>query len=167
VALYPADQKTTFSTGQGLWQFTVMPFGFCNAPATFERLMESVLRGLIYDACLVYLDDIIVIGRTFQEHLDNIRKVFQRLRGAHLKMNPEKCRLFQKKMRYLGHIVSPQGVRTDPEKSEAVKCWLQPTDKHQLRSFLALCTHYRRFISGFAKIAKPLTQLTEEKRPFH
>jgi hypothetical protein len=91
VALHADDkEKTAFSTGQGLWQFTVMPFGICNSPATFERLMESVLRGLIYDACLVYLDDIIVIGRTFQEHLDNLRKVFQRLRGAHLKMNPEK-----------------------------------------------------------------------------
>jgi hypothetical protein len=144
-----------------------MPFGLCNAPATFERLMESVLRGLIYDACLVYLDDIIVIGRTFQEHLDNLRKVFQRLRGAHLKMNQEKCRLFHKEVRYLGHIVSPQGVTTDPEKLEAVRCWPQPKDKHQLRSFLGLCTYYRKFISGFADIAKPLTHLTEERRHFH
>jgi hypothetical protein len=96
MALHPDDkEKTAFSTGQGLWQFTVMLFGLCNAPATFERLMESVLQGLIYDALLVYLDDI-VIGRMFQEHLDNLRKVFQRLRGAHLKMNPEKCRLFHK-----------------------------------------------------------------------
>jgi hypothetical protein len=145
VALHPDDkEKTAFSTGQGLWQFTVMPFGLCNAPATFERLMESVLRGLIYDACLVYLDDIIVIGRTFQEHLDNLRKVFQRLRGAHLKMNPGKCRLFHKEVRYLGHVVSPQGVTTDPEKLEAVRCWPQPKDKHQLRSFLGLCTYYRK-----------------------
>jgi hypothetical protein len=92
--------------------------------------MESVLRSLIYDACLVYLDDIIVIGRTFQEHLDNLRKVLQRLQGAHLKMNPEKCLLFQKEVRYLGHIVSPQGVTTDPEKLQYVRCWPQPTDKH-------------------------------------
>jgi hypothetical protein len=91
VSLHQDDkERTAFSTGRGLWQFTVMPFGLCNAPATFQTLMESVLRGLIYDACLVYLDDI-VIGRTFQEHLDNVRKLFQRLRGAHLKMNPEKC----------------------------------------------------------------------------
>jgi hypothetical protein len=166
VALHPDDkEKTAFSTGQGLWQFTVMLFGVCNAPATFERLMESVLRGLIYDGCLVYLDDIIIIGRTFQEHLDNLRKVFQRLRGAHL--NPEKCRLFHKEVRYLGHIVSPQGVTMDPEKLEAVRCWPQPKDKHQLRSFLGLCTYYRRFIAGFAEISKSLTQLTEERRPFH
>jgi hypothetical protein len=76
------------STGQRLWQFTVMPLGLCNAPATFERLMESVLRSLTYDACLVYLDDVIVVGRTFQEQLDNLRKVFQRLLEAHLKLNP-------------------------------------------------------------------------------
>jgi hypothetical protein len=79
VALHPEDkEKTAFSTGQGLWQFTVMPFGLCNAPVTFERLMESVLRGLTYEACLVYLDDVIVIGRTFQQQLDNLQ-VFQRL----------------------------------------------------------------------------------------
>jgi hypothetical protein len=83
-------------------------------------MMESVLRGLIYDACLVYLDDIIVIGRTFQEHLDNLRKVFQRLRGAHLKMIPEKCRFFQKEVRYLGHIMSPTGSDHGPRK--AVVC---------------------------------------------
>jgi hypothetical protein len=141
VALHSDNKvKTAFSRGRGLWQFTFMPFGLCDAPATFERLMESVLRGLIYDACLVNLDDIIVIGRTFQEHLDYLRKVFQRLREAQLKMNPEKCRLFLKEVRHLGHIVSPQGVTTDPEKLEALRCWPQPKDKHQLRSFLGLCT---------------------------
>jgi hypothetical protein len=127
VALHPDDkEKTAFSTGQGLWQFTVMPFGLCNAPATFERPMESVLRGLTYEACVVYLDDVIGIGRTFQGQLNNLRKVFQRLREAHLRLNPEKCQLFRKEMRYLGHIVSPSGVTTDPEKLEAVKTGPDP-----------------------------------------
>jgi hypothetical protein len=95
VDVHPDDKgKTAFSTGQGLWQFTVMLFGLCNAPATFERLMETVLRGPIYDSCLVYLDDVIVIGRTFEEHLLNLRKVVQRFREACLKLNPEKCQLF-------------------------------------------------------------------------
>jgi hypothetical protein len=98
-----------------------MPFGLCSAPATFERLKESILRGLTYDACLVYLDDVIVIGRTFQEQFHNLRKVFQSLRVAHLKRNPGKCKLFQREVRYLGHIVSPSGLTTDPEKLEAVK----------------------------------------------
>jgi hypothetical protein len=125
--------------------------------------MESVLRGLTYEACVVYLDDFIVIGRTFQGQLDNLRKVFQRLREAQLKL---KCQLFQKEVRYLGHIVSPSGVTTDPEKLEAVKSLPRPKDKHQLRSFLGLCTYYRRFIFNFADIANPLSKLTEEKRAF-
>jgi hypothetical protein len=108
---------------KGLWQFTVMPFGLCNAPTTFERLMESFLKGLTYEGCVVYLDDVIVIGRTFQGQLDNLRKVFQRLRETHLKLNPQKYQLFRKEVRYLGHIVSPSGVTTDPEKLEAVKSW--------------------------------------------
>ncbi|GBN50517.1 Retrovirus-related Pol polyprotein from transposon 297 [Araneus ventricosus] len=92
VEIQPEDkEKTAFTTGQGLWQFKVMPFGLCNAPATFERLMETVLRGLTSEACLVYLDDIIIVGRTFQEHLNNIRKVFQRLQKANLKLSPKKC----------------------------------------------------------------------------
>jgi hypothetical protein len=91
VTLHSNDkEKTAFSTGQRLWQFTVMPLGLCNAPSTFERLMESVLRGLTYSACLVYLDDVIVVGRTFEE-LHNLRKVFHGLKEAHLKLNPEKC----------------------------------------------------------------------------
>ncbi|GBO20384.1 Retrovirus-related Pol polyprotein from transposon 297 [Araneus ventricosus] len=89
VEIQPEDkEKTAFTTGQGLWQFKVMPFGLCNAPATFEQLMETVLRGLTSEACLVYLDDIIIVGRTFQEHLNNIRKVFQRLQKANLKLSP-------------------------------------------------------------------------------
>ena len=122
VALHPKDkEKTAFSTGQGLWQFTVMPFGLRSARATFDRQMESVLRGLTYEACLVYLDGVIVIGRTLQEQLDNLRKVIQRLREAHLKLNLEKCQLFRKEMRYLGHNVSTPGVTTDLEKLEDVK----------------------------------------------
>jgi len=94
VALHPEDkEKTAFSTGQGLWQFRLS-----KAPATFEQLMQSVLRGLTYDACLVYMDDITVTGHTFQEQLDNQQKVLQRLREAHLKLNPEKCQLFLKEV---------------------------------------------------------------------
>jgi hypothetical protein len=125
--------------------------------------METVLGGLAGESCLVHLDDVIVIGRTFQEHLLNLRKVFQRFREAHLKLNPEKCQLFQKEVRYLGHIVSPEGITTNSEKLEAVREWPTPRNKHEVRSFLGLCMYYRRFISSFADIAKPLTRLTEEK----
>jgi hypothetical protein len=167
VDLHPDDKKkTAFSTGQGLWQFTVMPFGLCNATATFQRLMETVLRGLTYDSYLVYLDDVIVIGCTLQEHLFNLRKVFQRFREARLKLNPEKCQLLQKEVRYFGHIVSPEGITADPEKLKAVRQWPTPRNWHEIRSFLGMCTYYRRFISGFANIAKPLTKLTEQKQSF-
>uniref|UniRef100_A0A2C9LQU1 Reverse transcriptase domain-containing protein n=1 Tax=Biomphalaria glabrata TaxID=6526 RepID=A0A2C9LQU1_BIOGL len=94
VGLHPEDRdKTAFSAGNGLWQFTVMPFGLCNAPATFERLMEHVLRGLNWTTCLVYLDDIIVIGRTFEEHIANLKEVFERIRNSGMKLNPKKCSL--------------------------------------------------------------------------
>ncbi|GFS87899.1 retrovirus-related Pol polyprotein from transposon 412 [Trichonephila clavipes] len=98
----------------------------CNAPATFERLMETVLKGLTFEACLIYLDDVIIGGRTFEEHLQNIRKVLSKLSDANLKLNPSKCKFFQKEVNYLGHIFSAEGVRTDPEKVSAVKNWKRP-----------------------------------------
>ncbi|KAG5896052.1 hypothetical protein JTB14_011047 [Gonioctena quinquepunctata] len=105
-------EKTAFTIGSGLWQFTVMPFGLCNAPATFERLMETVLKGLSWNTCLVYLDDIIVVGRSFEDHVKNLEEVFLRLRNPGLKLSPKKCHLFQKEVRYLGHVVSGEGVAT-------------------------------------------------------
>ena len=159
-------EKTAFTIGTGLWQFTVMPFGLCNAPATFERLMEVVLKGLSWKTCLVYLDDIIVVGRSFQEHLKNLEEVFGRLRAANLKLSPKKCCIFQEEVRYLGHVVSRNGVAVDPDKTKVVHEWPEPRDKHEVRSFLGLCTYYRRFVPGFANIAKPLTRLTEENRQF-
>ncbi|GFV61212.1 retrovirus-related Pol polyprotein from transposon 17.6 [Trichonephila clavipes] len=155
--LHPDDkEKTAFTTGQALWQFKVMSFGLCNAPATFERLQETVLGGLSYEACLVYLDDIIIVGWcSFEEHLKNIRRVLQKLKEA----NP-------REVTYLGHIISAEGVRTDPVKISAVKDWNCPTDVHQLQSLLGLCTYYRKFVKNFSTIARPLYKLTEVKQKF-
>ncbi|GFU60160.1 retrovirus-related Pol polyprotein from transposon 412 [Trichonephila clavipes] len=167
VEIHPEDrEKTAFTSGQGLWQFKVMPFGLCNAPATFERLMETMLKGLTFEACLIYLDDVIIGGRTFEEHLQNIRKVLSKLSDANLKLNPSKCKFFQKEVNYLGHIISAEGVRTDPEKVSAVKNWKRPENLRELRSFLGLCTYYRKFVKGFSNIARPLHKLTESKQKF-
>jgi hypothetical protein len=124
VSVHPEDkEKTAFSTGSGLYQFNVMPFGLCNAPAIFERLMEFVLRGLTWKTCLVYLDDVMVVGSTFDEHLKNLEEIFGRLRSAHLQLNVKKCNLFQQEVKFLGHVVSPAGIQTDPDKLEAVREW--------------------------------------------
>ena len=167
VAMDPKDkEKTAFSIGGGLWHFRVMPFGLCNAPATFERLMDHVLAGLPWNVCLVYLDDIIVHGRTFSEQLENLQKVFACLKKANLKLSPEKCNLFRREVKYLGHIISCNGVATDPSKIDSVKDWPRPTCLAEMRSFLGLCSYYRKFIRNFAEIADPLTRLTQKNVQF-
>ncbi|PIK48891.1 Retrovirus-related Pol polyprotein from transposon [Apostichopus japonicus] len=109
-------EKTAFITHSGLYQFCVMPFGLCNAPATFERLMEKILSGLQWQTCLVYLDDVIIFGKNFEEHIAAIDDVFTRFKLAGLKLSPKKCFLFKQKVEFLGHVVSKDGVSTDPSK---------------------------------------------------
>jgi hypothetical protein len=113
--------------------------------------MVFVLRGVTYEACLVCLNDVIVVGWTFYGRLDNVRKVFQRLRGARLKLNPEKCQLFQKEVRYLRHRLIRKGWQ-HTEKLDAAQRWPPARDKYEFRSFLWLCTCYERFIAGFSEI---------------
>ena len=167
ICMDPASQeKTAFITHSGLYEFKKMPFGLVNAPATFQRLMEVVLSGLARDGCMVYLDDILVFGRTLGEHNDNLAKVFQRLRSAGLTLKPKKCKFVQTEVCYLGHVVSAEGVRTDPSKLQAILEFPVPDNVKALRSFLGLASYYRRFIPQFSKIAGPLFNLTKKNSLF-
>ena len=159
-------QKAAFVTTSGLYEWNVMPFGLSNAPGTFERLITLVLKGLQFKICLCYLDDVIVFATSFQEHLKRLEDVIARVASAGLKLKPRKCNLFQQKITYLGHIVTAQGVMTDPAEAERVSHWPIPASSVEVKSFLGLAAYYRHFVPGFATVARPLFQLTEHTKEF-
>ena len=168
VPLHPEDkEKTAFTTGTGLYRFNVMPFGLVNAPMTFQRLMEAVLHGLHWSTCLIYLDDCIVLGKNFDDHLHNLQDVLKRFREAGLKLKPSKCQFFRKEVTYLGYVISADGVLPDPNNISKVESWPQPRNPTNVRSFLGLASFYRRFIQDFSKIASPLTSLTHKGMKFN
>ena len=136
-----------------------MPFGLTNAPATFQRLMEHCMGELNFKKCLVYIDDIIVFSKTFEEHLERLQAVFERLESFGLKLKPSKCSLFQNSVKYLGHVISANGIATDPDKIDSIKTWPVPTSMEELRTFLGFSGYYRKFVSDYAKLVKPLNDL--------
>lgn len=167
VKLHPRDaHKTTFLTRRGSFQFRVLPFGLCNAPATFERLMDLALSGLNYEVLLVYLDDIIVFSSDLEEHFRRMELLFQRLAAAGLKLKPSKCHLLQREVLFLGHRVNAQGISTDADKINLVDKWPVPRNLKELRSFLGLCSYYRKYVRDFARTAEPLHALTRKGRRY-
>ena len=152
--------KTAFTVGPlGFYEFNSLPFGAVNAPACFQRLMMAAMGDLHLKECLLYLDDIIIFSSTFDEHLSRLDSVFQRLHEAKLKLKASKCHFLKDRIKYLGHIVSKDGIHTDPEKIASVQDWPTPTSVKEVRSFLGFAGFYRRFVKNFSKIARPLHSL--------
>ena len=158
--------KTAFCCRFGLMEFVTMPFGLATATATFQRAMEIALAGLQWTSCLIYLDDVIVFGKTFQEHLRRLELVLGRILSSGLKLKPSKCHLFQEEVAFLGHIVGADGVKPDPDNLVRVANWPRPMNVTEVRSFVGLATYYRRFVKSFADVAAPLTDLTKKGKKF-
>ena len=163
IAMHPDSvPQTAFCTHMGLFEWLVMPFGLCNAPAVFERLMDQVLKGLQWHDILVYLDDIMAYGKTFDRALERLQCVFERLRLANLKLKPKKCFLLAQEVDYLGHHITRDGVAPLAAKVSAITHWKEPQNLEELRSFLGLACYYRRFVDDYSGIAKPLTELLKQ-----
>ena len=165
------DQKsqglTAFSSHKGLFEFKVMPYGLMNAPATFQRLMDFVLAGLKWKCCLVYIDDVIIYSKSFDQHLKDLKEVFDALQEANLTLKVSKCHFCREEIKYLGHIITQQGVKPDPELVSAVKDFPQPKNVKDIQAFLGLTGYYRRFIKNYSKIAEPLLKQIRTKQKEH
>ncbi|MCG8035390.1 MAG: DDE-type integrase/transposase/recombinase [Candidatus Thiodiazotropha taylori] len=152
--------RTAFTVGPlGFWEFNRLPFGLNNAPATYQRLMEMCLGDYNMKICAIYLDDLIIFSNSLEEHLKRLSMVLKRLKECNLKLNPKKCKFMQRKVKYVGHIVSESGVEADPEKIDKVVNWPVPSNAEEVRKFTSFAGYYRRFVKDFSKIAKPLIDL--------
>ena len=160
------EYKTAFRTRYGLYEYLVMPFGLCNAPSSFQHYINDNLREYLDIFCTAYIDDILIYSNNAKEHRDHVRKVLERLRAAGLQADIKKCEFHVEEVKYLGLVISTQGIRMDPEKVAAVRDWESPANVKDVQSFLGFANFYRRFIKGFSRIAGPLTKLTGKNNPF-
>jgi hypothetical protein len=153
---------TAFTSHEGLFEYKRMPFGLTNAPATFQRVMDSTLAGLKWKCCLVYLDDIVVFSKTFEDHIRDLESIFGRLKKAKLSLKAKKCHLCCKEITYLGHLITRDGIREDPEKVATIAHFQPPKDKKSLLSFLGLTGHFHKFIKDYHIVVEPLRQLIRD-----
>ncbi len=164
IRIQPEDvPKTAFRTPLGLYQWKVLSFGLTNAPATFQTVMNNVLRPVLGKFVLVYLDDILIFSQNMDEHLQHLRTVLQLLRDNHLYAKMSKCVFARTELEFLGHILSGDGLRVDPKKTSAVADWPVPRDISQLRSFLGMANYFRKFLHHFAQRTMPLTRLLRKE----
>ncbi|UYV72398.1 hypothetical protein LAZ67_9002947, partial [Cordylochernes scorpioides] len=159
-------EKTAFTTAHGLYEFNVMPFGLCNAPATFERNMENMLGNLRWQICLCYLDDVIIYSPDFPTHLKRLEAVFRCFRESNLRLNDKKCRFAFEELEILGYITSKHGIKPAEHNIKAVRNFPRPKKVKEVQSFLGMCSYYRKFIKDFSKIADPLTNLIKKSVSF-
>jgi hypothetical protein len=157
--------KTAFVTHCGIHRFNRMPFGLVNAPATFQRALDMIVAGVKWMYALVYLDDVIIYSRTFEDHLKHVSHVLALLKGAGVSLKLKKCYFFKSEVEYLGHIVTPGRLHVSDKNVVALKQAQHPTNKTELRSFLGMCNVYRKFVPQFSKIATPLTELLRKGQP--
>ena len=158
--------KSAFITHDGIYEFNRMAFGLKNAPMSFQFFISTLMRNLNWKHVLCYIDDILIFSKTFDEHLDHINQVFQRLRSASLTLKPSKCHFAVPSLIYLGHTISKQGIGLDPSNTDAVRTFPVPKNQRDVRSFLGLANFYRRFCKDFAKIANPLNKLLQKNTKF-
>ncbi|XP_011861253.1 PREDICTED: uncharacterized protein LOC105558274 [Vollenhovia emeryi] len=165
VLLTPESKPLTAFTvaGKGLFEFNVMPFGLHSAPATFQRLLDQVITPELFPNAFAYLDDTVIISKTFDEHLETLEIVFERLRNAKLKPNPEKCQFARSKLKYLGHVVDHNGLHADPDKTAAVLNLTPPRNVKEIQRFMGLISWYRRFLKDVSSVAAPLHRLLRKR----
>ncbi|GJY48552.1 reverse transcriptase domain-containing protein [Tanacetum coccineum] len=158
--------KTAFRTRYGHYEFRVMPFGLTNAPAVFMDLMNRVCKPYLDKFVIVFIDDILIYSRNEKEHEEHLRTILELLKKEELYAKFSKCGFWINTVKFLGHVIDSSGIHVDPAKIEAVKNWASPTTPSEIRQFLGLAGYYRRFIEGFSKIAKPMTELTQKNQKF-
>lgn len=161
-----SEDLTTFRTRYGTYKYRVMPFGLTNGPATFQRFMNDVLLDYLDEFVTVYVDDLLIFSENKLDHEIHVQKVLTRLREAGLQVALEKCEFSVKKTKFLGFIISSDGITVDPEKVKVIYDWKEPATVTGVQSFLGFCNFYRRFVKNYGRVARPLNQLTKKDVPF-